>query len=65
MHLTNNINNLNIHDEKYIGINQIQVGDGSGLYITHIDTTFFSSTSLKSFVLEIFFVVPQVQIVLS
>jgi hypothetical protein len=34
-HLTNEMNNLNMSSEEYIGADQIRVGNGSSLSITH------------------------------
>ena len=58
-HLTNNINNLNVRSEEYAGNDQIQVGDGTGLHITHLGKTSLSAHS-KSFILDQILVVPQI-----
>ena len=48
-HLTLDLNNLNLHTEEYQGLDQIRVGDGTGLDIKHIGSSnmLTSSTSLK------------------
>lgn len=43
-HLTNNFNNLAVGTE-YLGGNQMQVGNGTGLLISHCGYTSFSSTN--------------------
>jgi hypothetical protein len=35
-HLTNDLSNLNIRADEYIGTDQIKVGNGQGLHISHI-----------------------------
>lgn len=57
--LMNNFNNLNVHGEEYPGTDQIQVGDGSSLSITHTSTATLP-TSSTSFVLDKILVVPQI-----
>jgi len=58
-HLTNNFNNLNVRSEEYAGNDQIQVGDGTGLHITHLGKASLSAHS-KSFILNQILVVPQI-----
>jgi len=57
--LTNNFNNLNVCSEEYAGNDQIQVGDGTSLHITHLGKTSLSAHS-KSFILDQILVVPQI-----
>jgi hypothetical protein len=35
VHLTNELSNLNLHVEDYTGNDQIRVGNGQGLHISH------------------------------
>jgi hypothetical protein len=57
--LTNNFNNLNVRSEEYAGNDQIQVGDGTSLHITHLGKASLSAHS-KSFILDQILVVPQI-----
>ena len=49
--LTSDLSNLNLQSEKYVGIDQIHIGNGAGLAITHIGSFSFPS-STKSFILQ-------------
>lgn len=57
-HLTNDIQNLNLHAETYNGVDQIQVGDEAGLVIAHIGSSEIKS-SQSGFTLHNILHVPQ------
>lgn len=42
-HLTNEIQNMNLHAKTYNGVDKIQVGDGGSLTIAHIDSSAIKS----------------------
>ncbi|XP_010241040.1 PREDICTED: uncharacterized protein LOC104585762 [Nelumbo nucifera] len=42
-HVTNDLNNLKLHNIEYIGPEQLRIGNGTGLNIHHIGTTSLSS----------------------
>ncbi|KAF3951345.1 hypothetical protein CMV_022993 [Castanea mollissima] len=50
-HLTSDLSNLNLQSEEYVGTDQIHVGNGAGLAITHIGSSSLPSSS-KSFILQ-------------
>lgn len=58
-HLTNNISNMNIRSDDVPGNDQIHIGDGTGLKITHIGTASLSNSS-SSFILDKILVVQQI-----
>lgn len=59
-HLTNDLQNLNLHAEPYTGLDQIQVGNGAGLAITHTGSSKINS-SQSSFHLSNILHVPQIK----
>ncbi|KAA8525161.1 hypothetical protein F0562_006975 [Nyssa sinensis] len=59
-HLTNDLQNLNLHAETYAGSDQIQVGDGAGLAIAHIGSSEIKS-SQSVFNLRNILHVPQIK----
>jgi hypothetical protein len=46
-HLTNNLQNLNISSEEYSGQDQIRIGNGTGLSISHSDSASLSFSRRK------------------
>jgi hypothetical protein len=58
-HLTNNLQNLNISSEEYFGQDQIRIGNGIGLSISHSGSATLSLTRHK-FLLNQLLHVPQI-----
>jgi len=59
-HLTNDLNNLSVHSEPYLGNDKIHVGDGAGLSIKNIGSATLS-TIANSFTLNKLLHVPHIQ----
>ena len=59
-HLTNDLQNLNLHSEPYHGGDQIHVGDGAGLPIKHIGSATIPTPN-HSFTLSHLLHVPQIK----
>jgi hypothetical protein len=57
--ITSDLSNLNIHSEEYTGPDQVHVGNGQGLPITHLGSSSLSYPS-SSFHLKNVFHVPQI-----
>jgi hypothetical protein len=60
VHLTNDLSNLNLNAEEYTGPDQIRVGNGQGLQISHSGRGLLP-TSSRNFDLLSLFHVPQIQ----
>jgi hypothetical protein len=57
VHLTNDLSNLNLNAEEYTGTDQIRVGNGQGLQISHSGRGLLSTPS-RNFNLFSLFHVP-------
>jgi hypothetical protein len=60
VHLTNDLSNLNLNAEEYTGTDQIRVGNGQGLQISHSGRGLLPTPS-RNFNLFSLFHVPQIQ----
>jgi hypothetical protein len=58
-HITNDLTKLNLTSEEYSGSDQIRVGNGSGLSISHMGSATISN-SRRQFILKQLFLVPNI-----
>ena len=59
-HITSDLNNLNLQHEEYTGPEQVHVGNGQGLPIHHLGSSFINSPH-ATFLLKNILHVPSIQ----